>query len=103
MVNVDLPNIPEDYVHRIGRTGRTGASGIAISFCDAEEKADLRDIQKLINKNIPVVTEHPYVMTYSSQAVQHPAPRPGFQKRAAGNNRNSYGKQRNYRPAYSGR
>ncbi|MDO9037244.1 MAG: DEAD/DEAH box helicase, partial [Lutibacter sp.] len=59
VINYDLPNIPETYVHRIGRTGRASASGIAISFCDAEERAFLRDIQKLIDQKIPVVTEHP--------------------------------------------
>ncbi|MDD3723536.1 MAG: DEAD/DEAH box helicase [Lutibacter sp.] len=61
VVNYDLPNIPETYVHRIGRTGRASASGIAISFCDAEERAFLRDIQKLIDQKIPVVTEHPFI------------------------------------------
>lgn len=60
VINFELPNIAETYVHRIGRTGRAGASGIAISFCDAEEKAYLKDIQKLIGKTIPVVDEHPY-------------------------------------------
>jgi len=61
VINYDLPNIPETYVHRIGRTGRAGASGIALSFCDAEEKAYLLDIQKLINQKIPVVAEHPFL------------------------------------------
>lgn len=61
VINYDLPNIPETYIHRIGRTGRASASGIALSFCDAEERNYLKDIQKLINKNIPVVTEHPFV------------------------------------------
>jgi ATP-dependent RNA helicase RhlE len=60
VINYELPNIPESYVHRIGRTGRAGASGIAIAFCDAEEKAYLRDIHKLIGKNIPVVEDHDY-------------------------------------------
>jgi len=60
VVNFDLPNIPETYVHRIGRTGRAGASGIAFSFCDQEEKAYLRDIERLINKKVPVVNEHPF-------------------------------------------
>lgn len=55
--NYELPNIPETYVHRIGRTGRAGASGTAISFCDEEERAYLRDIQKLIRKEIPVVKD----------------------------------------------
>ena len=54
VINYELPNVPESYVHRIGRTGRAGASGIAIAFCDAEEKEYLRDIQKLIGKTIPV-------------------------------------------------
>ncbi|MET0635243.1 MAG: DEAD/DEAH box helicase [Chitinophagaceae bacterium] len=60
VINFDLPNVPETYVHRIGRTGRAGANGIAFSFCDYEEKIYLRDIQKLINKKIPVVSGHPY-------------------------------------------
>jgi ATP-dependent RNA helicase RhlE len=60
VVNFDLPNIPESYVHRIGRTGRAGASGIAIAFCDAEEKAYLKDIQKLIGKNVPIRDDHSY-------------------------------------------
>jgi ATP-dependent RNA helicase RhlE len=55
VVNFDLPNIPETYVHRIGRTGRAGNKGIAISFCSPDEKEELRDIQKLIRKTIPVV------------------------------------------------
>jgi ATP-dependent RNA helicase RhlE len=53
VVNYDLPNIPESYVHRIGRTARAGADGVAISFCDAEERAYLRDIEKLIRMAIP--------------------------------------------------
>jgi len=60
VVNYELPNIPETYVHRIGRTGRAGASGIALSFCDTEEKEFLRDIHKLIARTIPVVEDHPY-------------------------------------------
>jgi len=62
VINYDLPNISETYVHRIGRTGRASASGIAISFCDAEERAFLRDIQKLIDQKIPVVTQHPFLL-----------------------------------------
>ena len=61
VINYDLPNIPETYVHRIGRTGRAGASGTAVSFCDVEEKVYLRDIQKLIAQKIPVVAKHPFV------------------------------------------
>ncbi len=54
MINYDLPNIPESYVHRIGRTARAGADGVAVSFCDGEERAFLRDIEKLIRMSIPV-------------------------------------------------
>ncbi|MEA5426019.1 DEAD/DEAH box helicase [Arcicella lustrica] len=60
VINFDIPNIPETYVHRIGRTGRAGANGTAFSFCDSEEKNFLRDIQKLIAKNIPVIEDHDF-------------------------------------------
>jgi ATP-dependent RNA helicase RhlE len=62
VVNFELSNIAETYVHRIGRTGRAGAKGAAISFCDIEEKAYLKDIEKLIGKKIPVVEAHKYPM-----------------------------------------
>ncbi|GGH37446.1 DEAD/DEAH box helicase [Dyadobacter endophyticus] len=62
VINYEIPNIPETYVHRIGRTGRAGAKGIAFSFCDREEKTYLKDIHKLIAKNIPVVNDHPYAL-----------------------------------------
>jgi ATP-dependent RNA helicase RhlE len=55
VVNYDLPNVPESYVHRIGRTARAGAAGIAISFCNGEERAFLRDIEKLTRMSVPVV------------------------------------------------
>jgi len=68
VINYEIPNVPETYVHRIGRTGRAGASGIALSFCDAEEKVFLRDIHKLIAKNIPVIEEHPYHFTHIAKS-----------------------------------
>jgi len=61
VINYDLPNVPETYVHRIGRTGRASASGISISFCDVEERPYLKDIEKLIKQQIPIVSTHPYV------------------------------------------
>ena len=67
VINFDLPNIPETYVHRIGRTGRAGMGGTALSFCDNEEKEYLRDIQKLISKRIPVIQNKPYEMCSSSK------------------------------------
>lgn len=60
VINFDLPNVPETYVHRIGRTGRAGMSGTALSFCDREEMGYLRDIQKLISKKIPVIDDQLY-------------------------------------------
>ena len=60
VINFEMSNIAETYVHRIGRTGRAGAKGTAYSFCDAEEKEYLRDIEKLISKRIPVIDKHPY-------------------------------------------
>jgi len=60
VINFELPNTPETYVHRIGRTGRAGANGIALSFCDQEERAYLKDIQKLTAQIIPVIESHPF-------------------------------------------
>ncbi len=68
VINFELPNIPETYVHRIGRTGRAGNNGIAISFCSAEERSELKDIQKLIGKTIPVIHEHPFIMSANTAA-----------------------------------
>lgn len=70
VVNYELPNVPETYVHRIGRTGRAGHEGIAISFCESEELPFLKDIQKLIRKTIPVVKDHPFITTSGVAARQ---------------------------------
>ena len=72
VINYELPNIPETYVHRIGRTGRAGASGIAFSFCDSEETEFLRDIHKLISKSIPVMEDHPYHSTSNGNGAARP-------------------------------
>lgn len=70
VINYDLPNVPETYVHRIGRTGRAGREGIAYSFCDAEEVPYLKDIQKLIGKQIPVSGGHPFETATVKVAVE---------------------------------
>lgn len=70
VINFNLPNIPETYVHRIGRTGRAGLSGIAISFCEIEEIPYLKDIEKLIGKTIPEVEDHPYPMLITTQPLK---------------------------------
>lgn len=76
VINFELPNVPESYVHRIGRTARAGADGMAISFCDVEERAFLRDIEKLIRQPVPVVEEHAYRSTVPfRQGSAGPAPR----------------------------
>lgn len=88
VINFEIPNTPETYVHRIGRTGRAGASGIAISFCDNEERAYVRDITKLIGKQIPIVEEHPYKMGTPVPPREHSSRRP----QSNGNGRNRSGK-----------
>ncbi|MBO6939306.1 MAG: DEAD/DEAH box helicase [Deltaproteobacteria bacterium] len=60
VVNFDLPNVPETYVHRIGRTARAGASGVAYSFCDVEERPYLADIERLIKQHVPRITDHAF-------------------------------------------
>jgi ATP-dependent RNA helicase RhlE len=93
VINYDLPNISETYIHRIGRTGRASASGIAISFCDGEERPYLRDIQKLIGKHITIVEDHDFVddgtiVPSKKQGQQHKRP----QSKSSRPGRNSAGK-----------
>jgi len=91
VMNFDLPNVPETYVHRIGRTGRAQASGMALSFCDHGEKAYLKDIQKLIDQRIPVVEEHPFLGSLEAEAADSPPPK---NKGKSGAGRRSKGKRR---------
>ena len=86
VINFEIPNISETYVHRIGRTGRAGLSGKAISFCDFEEKAYLKDIQKLIDRTIPVVENHDYPMEFFEIPEKKPQQGRG---RSSGNRSNS--------------
>ena len=81
VINYELPNVPETYVHRIGRTGRAGLSGVAMSFCDGEEKAYLKDIQKLIGIQVPVIDEHPYPMSHAEMKTKFEAPKKEFHKK----------------------
>jgi ATP-dependent RNA helicase RhlE len=68
VINYDIPNEPETYVHRIGRTARAGASGFAYAFCDNDERPYLRDIERLIQMHVPVTTEHPYASLHGIPA-----------------------------------
>lgn len=85
VINFDLPNVAETYVHRIGRTGRAAASGIAISFCDIEEKPYLKDIQKLIAQQIKVIAEHPFLNSGDNEPAEKPK-RPQRSNRPRRNN-----------------
>lgn len=80
VINYEIPNIPETYVHRIGRTGRAGAAGIAFSFCDTEERTYIRDIHKLTTIQIPVVHDHPFVsempVVETPAIASRPQPKP---------------------------
>jgi len=71
VINFDLPNIPETYIHRIGRTGRAGKSGTSYSFCSADEKEYVVAIQKVIKKAIQIVEDHPYPLHPKATATVH--------------------------------
>ena len=88
VINYELPNIPETYVHRIGRTGRAGHDGIALSFCDEEETEFLRDIHKLIGKRVPVITDHPYVLNITAATITPSTPASRQGRNGGGGNRN---------------
>ena len=93
VINFELPNEPESYVHRIGRTARAGAAGIAISFCDSEERGYLRDIEKIIRQSVPVIKDHPYHTdeiandTNPARRAPHQKKRPGQRHRRRNSNR----------------
>lgn len=70
VINFDLPEVPETYVHRIGRTGRAGQQGTALSFCDVEERDYLKGIEKLICKKIPLVEEHSYKISANTGTLE---------------------------------
>lgn len=75
VINYDLPNIPETYVHRIGRTGRAGLAGTSISFCDFDEKEYLEDIERLIRKHLTEVKDHPFPLQNNYPAVKLTKPK----------------------------
>jgi ATP-dependent RNA helicase RhlE len=87
VINLDLPNIPETYVHRIGRTGRAGNDGVSISFCSKDEEGYWKDIQRLIKVDVKTIKDHPYPW---STAEPNPDAKPDFRnkKKAEGENQN---------------
>jgi ATP-dependent RNA helicase RhlE len=94
VINYDLPNIPESYVHRIGRTARAGTDGIAISFCDSDEAPYLTDIQKLIRVKVAVSEDHPWHVPTSLMEVnkqKEKAARSNGSRRSSRRRRNSFG------------
>ncbi len=96
VVNYDLPNIPESYVHRIGRTARAGADGVAISFCETEERAFLRDIEKLIRMTIPATDRRsdrrPQAEQHANGSAGAQPPRPAKQGRNGKHQAQSHGR-----------
>ncbi len=100
VINFDLPNVPETYVHRIGRTGRANASGIAVSFCDKEERPYLRDIEKLISLKVPRIAEHPF----HEEVAEEPHAKKGrnTQRQKNPNQNRNRSKSSNYRGKSSG-
>lgn len=104
VINYDIPVQAETYIHRIGRTGRAGLSGIAISFCDGLEKKYLKDIEKLIEKEIEVVTEHNYMSSFTEIKPMNAKSKFNGRKREGQNNFrnknknnfNSHNKKRNW-------
>ena len=93
--NYELPNIPEDYVHRIGRTGRAGKAGCAISLSDFSEKRYIKDIEKLTNQNITVVYEHDYPMVIN-HVVEKAKPKKFM------SNKSTQKTKKPYKPKYEG-
>lgn len=91
VINYEMPNVPETYVHRIGRTGRAGANGVAYSFCDAEEKPLLKDIEKLIGKKLPVIEDHNFPMKDFNPAPKPKQPQGQSRGEHRSNNRRTSG------------
>lgn len=86
VINFDLPNIPETYVHRIGRTGRAGNGGISISFCGKDEEVYWKDIQKLIKVNIKTIKDHPFPW---KETVSNPDAKPDLRNKKKPNGKNN--------------
>lgn len=108
VINYEIPNIPETYVHRIGRTGRAGLDGTALSFCDAQEKSYLKDIEKLIGKNIPVIDDHKYPLMDHNPAApekqkQRPPRKHKSEKRKTSNGGKPKGNYKNRRRKKTGK
>lgn len=97
VINYDLPNVPETYVHRIGRTGRASASGISISFCNIEERPYLKDIEKLIKQQIPVVSTHPYADASKEELMPDKKPQGNNRQQQQANPKNNNNNRNNWR------
>lgn len=86
VINYDLPEVPETYVHRIGRTGRAGHNGVAFSFCDSEERKYLRDIEKVIKQSIPIIESHKYTEELPKEVREIPKVERNKSERSHNNN-----------------
>jgi len=106
VINFELPNIPESYVHRVGRTARAGARGVALSFCDPTERAFLRDIEKLTRRPLKVIDQHPAIAAAKVAAaaappVQPRGPAPARQQQNRQPNRQQQGRPQQPRSSSS--
>ncbi|APA00628.1 DEAD/DEAH box helicase [Flavobacterium commune] len=100
VINFDLPNIPETYVHRIGRTGRAGNGGIAISFCSKDEHGYWKDIQKLIKVDVKTISDHPYPWHAGSSDAKEEKPKNSNRSGAAHKSRKSSASKQNKKRWY---
>ncbi len=102
VINFDLPNEPESYVHRIGRTARAGNDGIAISFCDAEERSFLRDIERTIRQQVTIDSDHPFHAAHIAHGARSGGAKPAGDRGNGGRHAGGRGHGRPERQAQNG-
>jgi ATP-dependent RNA helicase RhlE len=100
VLNLDLPNIPETYVHRIGRTGRAGNSGVAISFCSADELPYWKDISRLIKVNVKEMKDHPFGFSVEAEVKEDAKPDLRNKNKESNNSRKSAASKKNKKRWY---
>ena len=98
VINYEIPNMPESYVHRIGRTARAGASGTALSFCGPEERGYLRDIERVTRRTLTVVKDHPFIAAPGLAANDAEAPQEAPRGKQGKGGRNFRRQRRGRRP-----
>jgi ATP-dependent RNA helicase RhlE len=102
VINYELPDEPESYVHRIGRTARAGRDGIAIALCSPDEREQLRDIEKIIGMRIPVDASQPFHLEIAPMGQGGPSRPPNMRNRSGGGGRSQGGHSQPGRPSGHG-